>query len=407
MWPASFLEAKAYLEVSPVLLTRQTRIPVSSAVLSVVILLIAGAAFAECLPGQKQEANLAYQSAAQFLTNQQWDQAIARLHSIVTVCPEHVEATRGLGTCFVAKQDYVKATEYFIEVIDLRGDEVEAGDFANLAKSLAKQKLYKEARAEYMKAEMLAPEDCGVLYNLGAMHYASGFYSQSVDVLEHALDACPQYREHVLKQLTKSATKAADQQRRAGNNTKAGYYTDLASQYGGAAGGSTTYDLVKKKMVAKDFAAAIDLLNQMLTQNPDQPNALLTLARAQDAAGRDADAVVSYGKYVAMKPDDTTEVGTMVQVMVEAGQCAAAKTAASEAYKRHIAKGRQALAPILYSWGLALECTEEYEAAKVKFAECAASGHAKYASSARQQVGRMEDFMKVKAAERKKARQGG
>ena len=38
---------------------------------------------AECQPGQMQEANLAYQSAAEFLNAQQWDQAIARMQSIV------------------------------------------------------------------------------------------------------------------------------------------------------------------------------------------------------------------------------------------------------------------------------------------------------------------------------------
>ncbi len=379
----------------------------AAALISFSLLLIPGPAAAECLPGQMQEANLAYQSASEFLTNQQWDQAIARLQSIVGVCPEHVESTRGLGTAFAGKGDHAQAAEYFGTVIELRGDKVEAGDYANLAKSLAKQKLYKEARAEYMKAEMLAPEDCGVLINLGIMHFASGFYTQSVDVLEHSIDACPQYRERVLPQLTKSATKAAEQQKRAGNNTKATYYADLASQYGGQAGGSTTYDMVKQKMSARDYAGAIDLLEQMLARNPEQPNAWLTKARAEDAAGQETASVESYKKYLALKPDDTSEIGLMLQVMVEAGQCTPAKAKAAAAAAEHAGKGRQALAPILYSWGLALECAEEYDEAKAKFAECAASGHQKYATSARQQVERMDGFLAMEEAARKKSRQGG
>jgi tetratricopeptide (TPR) repeat protein len=372
-------------------------------------LLIPALAAAECLPGQMQEANLAYQSAAQFLQQQQWDQAIARLQSIVSVCPEHVEANRGLGTAFYAKQDYVQATEYYTTVIDLRADKVEAGDYANLAKALAKQKMYKEARAEYMKAEMLAPDDCGVLFNLGVMHYAAGFYTQSVDVLEHVVnvDACGHAKDPALKQLANSATKAAEQQRRAGNNTKAAYYSDLAAQYGGQAGGSTTYDMVKQKMKAQDYIGAVDLLDQMLAQNPDQPNAWLTKARAQDAAGQKTGSVASYREYLALKPDNTEEWGTMIQVMVEAGQCTEAKAVAADASANHAAKGRRALAPINYSWGLALECTQEYETARAKFAACAASGHQKYASSARQQVERMDGFMQMQAAERKKAAQGG
>ena len=38
-------------------------------------------------------------------------------------------------------------------VIEVRGDEADAADFANLAKVLTKQKKYKEARAEYIKAK--------------------------------------------------------------------------------------------------------------------------------------------------------------------------------------------------------------------------------------------------------------
>lgn len=388
--------------------TRQnTSVALRAALFSLLVLSIPGLVAAECLPGQMQEANLAYQSASQFLQQQQWDQAIARLQSIVSVCPEHVDATRGLGTAYAAKGDYATAAERYTTVIELRGDEVEAGDYANLAKALAKQKLYKEARAEYMKAEMLAPDDCGVLFNLGVMHYASGFYTQSVDVLEHSLDACPQIREHALKQLTKSATKAAEQQQRAGNNTKATYYTDLASQYGGQAGGSTTYDMVKQKMRSQDYNGAIGLLEQMLARNPDQPNAWLTLARAQDAAGQKTASVTSFRRYLALKPDDTTEIGAMLQVMVEAGQCTPASSEAQAAYTKHAAMGRRALAPILYSWGLALECTGDYESAKGKFAQCAASGHDKFASSASQQVERMDGFLAMEEAERKKARQGG
>lgn len=374
---------------------------------AMLVLMAAGAALAECSPGQLQEASRAYLSAAQFLDAKQWDQAIARLQSIGNVCPEHIETNRGLATAFAGKGDFVRAVEFYDRVIMLRGDAVEAGDFANLAKAYAKQKLYKEARGEYMKAEMLAPDDCGVLFNLGVMHFAAGYYTQSVDVLEVALNACPQIREHSLKQLAKSSNAAAKQQRKAGNKTKAEFYDDLAVQYGGAAGGSTTYDLVKEKMAAQDYTGAIGLLEQMLDKNPDQPNALLTMARAQDAAGQNSASVETYRRYIELKPDNTEEVGTMLQVMVEAGAAAQARDEAAAAYKKHQSKGRQGLAPILFSWGLALEQTGQYEEAKNKFAECASSGHAKYATPARTYVERMDGLMAQEAAQRKKSRQSG
>jgi tetratricopeptide (TPR) repeat protein len=383
----------------------------------------AGVAAAACLPGQLQEANLAYQSAEEFLVQQQWDQAVARLQSIVNVCPEHVEATRGLGTAFMGKgqtaegggdkaganQHYATAVDWFGKVIVNRGDNVEAGDYANLAKAYAKLKKFKEARAEYMKAEILAPDDCGVLFNLALLHTASGYHTQSVDVFEHllSLDECERAHQQALQQIVKAAGKAADQQKKAGNNAMAAYYVELAGQYGGEAGGSTTMDLVRQKMNARDYAGAVELLEASLAKNPEQPNATLTLARALDAAGRKAESVDAYTKYLGLKPNDTTEWGTKLQVMVEAGQAVAAKSEAEKAYAEHRSKGRQALAPILYSWGLALEQTEEYETARARFAECAASGHAKYAAPAQTQVQRMDDLMKLEVAKRKKASQQG
>ena len=367
----------------------------------------ASVAGAQCQPGQMQEANLAYQSAQEFLVNRQWDQAIARMQSIIQVCPEHVEATRDIGTAMMGKGKFAEAVPYFQRVIELRGEEAEAGDFANLGKTYANLKQYKEARAEYMKAEQLAPDDCGVLYNLGVMHNAAKFYSQSVDVLERALETCPQISEPVLKLLNNSAEKAAAQQKANGNNDRAVYYTGLAQKYGGQAGGSTTYDMVKQKMKQKDFQGAVTLLNQMLAKDPSHTGGLLTLARAQDQLKNRSASIAAYQKYLALKPSDENATAAMLQVMVQNEQCSLAKAEAASAARKFEAKGREALAPIMYSWGLALECTGEFDAARGKFQQCAGSGHVRYASYGARQVERMEGLKAREEAEKKKAAQGG
>lgn len=376
------------------------------AILALTVIVSASAALAQCSPGQMQEATLQYQQAQTFLAAQQWDQAIATLQSAIGTCPEHVEATRGIGDAFMGKEMYAQAVPYYTKVVQLRGDNVEAGDFANLGKAYAQQKMYKEARAEYMKAEQLAPDDCGVLFNLGVLHYASGFHPQSVEVLEHALEVCPQIKDHVLKQLTKSCEQAAAQQKKNGNNERAAYYTDLAKQYGGEAGGSTTYDMVKKKMAAKEYNEAITLLQSMLAKDPTHTGAQLTLARAQDAVGNKTGSIEAYQSYLQLKPNDESATAAMLQVMVESGQCSRAKTEAAAAVRKFEPKGKQTVAPIQYSYGLALECLEEYDAAGAQFAACAASGHPRYTESARRQVERMEGLKAREAAERKKAQQG-
>ncbi len=368
-------------------------------------LLSATAAVAECQPGQMQEANLAYQSAMEFFNTRQWDLAIARMQSIIQVCPEHIEATRGIGLSLVGKKDFAGSVPYLQKVVELRGDKVEAGDFANLARPYAKLKKYKEARAEYMKAQRLAPDDCGVLFNLGVMHYASGYHPQSVEVLEHALGVCPQIQEHLLKQLSKSAEKAAAQQKANGNMEKAAYYEGLTTKYGGQAGGSTTYDMVKQKMTGKDYQGALALLNQMLAKDPNHKGALLTQARALDAVGNRRSSIVSYEKYLALKPEDAKVTADMVQVMVEALMCSEANVRAARAATDLASQGRKNLAPLMYSWGLALECQKDYDAATVKFQACASSGHERYAAYGARQVERMGGLKAVEEAEKKKAAQ--
>jgi len=243
--------------------------------------------------------------------------------------------------------------------------------------------------------------------NLGVMHYASGYHSQSVEVLESALTTCPQIKEHVLKQLSKSADKAAAQQKANGNLEQAKYYEGLMNQYGGAAGGSTTYDLVRQKMKAKDYKGAATLLDQLLAQNPTHTGALLTMARAQDALGNGASSIAHYERYLVIKPTEAKVMGSMIQVMVEVGRCGEAGTTATKASSDLASLGRKNLAPVMYSWGLALECQGEYDLAKEKFQACAASGNERYASFGSRQVERMDGLKAVAEAEKKKAAQGG
>lgn len=376
--------------------------------LALATLLGAGQVRAECQPGQMQEANLQYAEAKKALDAQNWDLALPSLTSIIQTCPEHVEAMRGIGTAQMGKEQYALAAKAFQRVIELRGQDVQAGDFDNLARAYVRQKMYKEARAEYMKAEQLAPDDCGLLFNLAAIHDAVGFSTQAVDVCQHLLDLdeCEKARDKVLVLIAKAAGRASEQQKRAGNNERAQYYLDLSQQYGGQAGGATTSDLAKQKMKAGDYAGAATLYEGMLAKNAELTNAWLNLARAKDLSGDKPGSIQAYGRYLALKPTDTTEWGSMLQVMVEAGQCGDAATQAAQAYEQHRPKGHEAVAPILYSWGMALACQKDFDGARAKFVQCGESGSARYAAAARRQVERMEGLKAVAEAERKKAAGG-
>jgi tetratricopeptide (TPR) repeat protein len=143
----------------------------------------------------------------------------------------------------------------------------------------------------------------------------------------------------------------------------------------------------------------------MLAQDPNQKGALLTLARAQDALKNRSESISAYEKYLALQPDDAKATASMIQVMVEAQMCSQANVRADKAATALAAQGRSNLAPVMYSWGLALECLGNYDAAKVKFESCASSGNDRYASYGARQVERMDGLQAVEDAEKKKAAQ--
>jgi hypothetical protein len=96
----------------------------------------------------------------------------------------------------------------------------------------------------------------------------------------------------------------------------------------------------------------------------------------------------------------------MIQVMVEASMASEAVERARQAATDLAGQGRENLAAVMYSWGLALEALGQYDGAAEKFQACATSGNPRYASSGRQQVERMEGLKAVRTAEDKKAAQG-
>jgi tetratricopeptide (TPR) repeat protein len=368
---------------------------------------MAGISSAECLPGQLHESSLVYSKSKNALQAKHYDEAISQLKSALSICEEHIDANRDLGRAYYGLKNYEMAVKYFQRTIELSVDAPQAGNFSLLGKTFTKMKKYKEARAEYMKADQLKPNDFGVLFNLAIVSGASGFHIESVDALEKALVlAQPERKPIVLKQLAIACKKASDQQKKNGNSARSQKYADLAAKYGSEAGGSTTYDMVRSKMKAKDYKGAVPLLESMVSKKPEDSKSWLTLARARDGLKDRKGSIKAYKKYLALVPDDANTVSAMIQVMVEDGQCSVAKNTAKDATVKFASKGRESLAPIWYSYGLALECLEDFTGARAEFAKCAGSGHPRYASYGATQVTRMEQLQAQADAQARKAAQG-
>lgn len=362
-------------------------------------------AMAACSDGQMQEAQIQFQGAQQLLQSQQWQQAIPQLRSIVEFCEEYFPALRGLGMAHMELEQYAKAEAAFQRVIDVRGLEADAADFANLAKVLTKEKKYKEARAEYIKAKARDAKNKAVLVNLGILHNASGYPEEAVATLEDALTYYPELEASVMPHLAKASAQAAERQKKLGNTERAAAYELKAQEYGGSAGGSSLYKQIQQRMQAREFAQAITLCDQMLAKDPKHANALLTKARAADAVGRRSVAIEAYKKYLGLRPDNLDEVAAMVIVMAEDGRCGEARSAAEEALATHAGLGRKALGKVNFALGKALFCSEDYMAARSAFQLAASSGDAFWAEPARQGIDACDEYLEYQSAQRRKAAQ--
>jgi tetratricopeptide (TPR) repeat protein len=366
-----------------------------------------GDSLAECSPGQMAEAQLQFAAAQPLLDTQQWPQAIAQLRSIVEFCPEFFPALRGLGVAYQQSDQLDLAAQAYARVIEVRGDEAEAPDFANLAQVLTRQKRFREARAEYLKARARDAHNCGVLVNLGILHNASGYPLQAVETLEDALMFCPDLAERILPRLAEAATKAAEQQRKIGNTERANIFAQKATEYSGSAGGTTAYQQIQAAMKRKDYPAAIALCDQLVAREPEHANAWLTKARAADAMSDKPLAIAAYRKYLELRPENIDETAAMIIVMAEAEQCDASVAAARDAVRKFAGVGSLALGKIHFAYGKALFCAGDYAAARTQFQRAVQSGDDVWVRAAREGINASNEQLDYEAAQRQRAAQQG
>jgi len=368
----------------------------------------AALATAACSEGQMAEAQLQFQGAQQLLETGQWDQAIANLKSIVEFCPEYYPALRGLGKAYQETGQLDLAADVYQKVIDVLAEETEAADYGNLGLVFTKQKKYREARAEYLKAKTRDPENCSVLVNLGILHNAAGFPIQAVETLEDAQMFCPDLVDKITPRLAEACSAAAAQQKQIGNADKAAMYQAKAREYGGTVGGTTAYQQIQAKMKTGDYASAVDLCDELLASDPGHANAWLTKARATDSLNRKDESIAAYRQYLTLKPDNMDETAAMIIVMAEAGQCAAALAASREALEKFAGNGAKALGKIHFAYGKAHFCAKDYSSARNEFGTAAQSGDPKWAEAAREGIGACESYLDYESAQRRKsAQQGG
>lgn len=402
------------------------------ALLAALVTLAAGAATlrAACSPTHQQEADLAYATAAEFLKSQRWTAAIPSLESALSICNEHTTTLEALGMAYREAGDvlkaradslgkaggdaaattermaefYQKSKATYVKLLALRGQNAEAEDYAGQGLTLVRLKDYAGARASFLKARVLTPDDCNVLTNLGVLHSAVQDYRSSVATFEEALQNCPDQADRIYPRLAEACKKAADKENKIGNATEAAAFSQKYQEYAKESGGGTAFSLAISKMKNQQYDEAIVLFRQIVQESPGKKAARLNLARCLVAKGDHAGAVAEYEQYLQLDPDNEGATGEMLASLIEVKRCTDAQARAQQAVSRFQSKGTQHLGWINYHYGRALECTGDFAGAIERFRQAAQSGDVELQRQATRQIDRQEQLI---AREKKKAQQGG
>jgi tetratricopeptide (TPR) repeat protein len=371
--------------------------------LSLVVVVLMSAAAMACPEEHNKQADHAYRQAGEFLQARNWVQAIPSLESALNICPEHENSLKWLGKAKIQTKDYAGAQVALEKLIEVRGQGAEAGDYMDLGKTYAKLKDYRKARQAYVNAQKLSPNDCNVLFNLGVMHGAVKDYVRQVDVFEQAYNTCDQYSERILPMLTKACKKAADKERGMGNLADANAYEAKYKEYAENAGGREGYKLISQTMQKGNYAEAVTLCKSFLVNEPEHSSAWLSLARCEEHLGRNADAVTSYKKYLALRPGDYATTGTLLELYAKSERCEEGESAATAAAAKFASGGKEQLAEIYYGWGKILECQSRYMDAKEKFRYVTTCGNAELTGYARQEMERQNQLDEIRQLKRQNA----
>jgi tetratricopeptide (TPR) repeat protein len=193
--------------------------------------------------------------------------------------PEFVPAINGIGAIRLAKGDFDAAIDRFTQALRLDPDFADAHYNLGLALLGAKQK--EKAILAFERAAKLAPDDATMLVQLADMYVQAGKPELAIPLCTHAQEVAP----------------------------------DLATAY-----------LVHGHALVKqgDFAGASTQFTQALKRDPDDLDARLGLARAQQRAGKLPEAAKQLELLTGVVPDSPVVWAEWGSVLAKQGDLAGA-----------------------------------------------------------------------------------
>jgi tetratricopeptide (TPR) repeat protein len=326
-------------------------------------------------------AEIAYQSAQQFLAASNYDEAISQLRTATSLKPTYTEAWTDLGSTLTKLKDYqggINAYERALALKPESGVLMQAIAYNYLAiDNLDKAEEY------YMKVVQKDTMNYEANRNLGFIYQKKNDTDQAIRYYQVALKVQP-------NDATTMGTLATLYEKK-GDEAKKLEYLKMAVT---AAPDNFNFKrlLGAAYMKDKDYADAAPIFEELTKNYPDQAlyhqNLGLALSQLPD---RRADAATELEKTLQLKGDDPYVSGILAKLYNDLQQYQKAIDAAKKGLSAP-AGGQEAL--LHYQWGYALSKLGQYDDATTEFEKVVATKDVAWLDAAKKEIARQAALKK-------------
>jgi len=331
-------------------------------------------------------AEIAYQTAKEFLSAGKYTEAIDNYQKAVSIKPGYLAAWSDLGKAYSDHKEYEKGIAAYQQALELEpGNE---GLIAAIGYNYLNLEQWDEA-AEYY--EMLVAQDS--LSFTGNVNLA--FIAQRRGDDREAI----QYYEKVLEVRPDDATTMgtlATLYGNMGNDEKKYEYLQMAID-ADPDNHQFKRQLAKAYFTEREYAKAAPIYEQLVEIYPDNADLYKRYGFALSQTDRAPEAPVVLEKAIELGGDDDPFTWALLsKIYNENGMY----TKAAEAARSGLALGSGEEAFLNYQWGEALSKLGRYEEAMARFQKVASMGDPTWSSSAVKQVDRQQKLIQRREAEK-------
>ncbi len=332
-------------------------------------------------------AEIAYQSAQQFLSAGNYDEAITHLQKAVSIKPTYLEAWSQLGSALTAKQNYEAGIEAYSKALELSpGNE---GLISSIGYNYMVLENWDKAQEYYLMITQKDSLNYNGNVNLAFIAKERGDIDDAIKYYELALSA---------------------------NENDATTMGTLANLYGKKDDKAKKYEYLERAIAAapdnhrfktqlarsyfndKDYAKAIPLYEELTAIFPDDASNHQRLGFALSQTDRKAEAPAELEKAIELGSKDAFTYAILSKIYNENKM----STKAIQAAQDGLTLGQGEDAFLYYQWGVALSDLGSYEEAIGKFERVVSFNDPLWSPSAEKQINRQNLLIKRRKAEKEK-----